>query len=162
MKLLLLSLTCAALTVSASAQIFRPQTARNVLIGGVAGAIIGEHNDHRAVEGAAIGAAAGYVWSLATEPRRECSSPVPVVCAPAREEQVVVVPARCAPPVRTVIVERPVVVRSCPPPPVVVYREVRGDRHGRHDRPAHVVRVVPADSCGPREYVAYDRPVYRR
>jgi len=84
MKTLLLSLACAAgLTVTAQAQIFRPQIANDVLIGGVAGAIIGENNHHHAAEGALIGAAAGYLWGEATTPPAQpaYAPPVPVVAS---------------------------------------------------------------------------------
>ena len=82
MKILLLSLICAAgLSATAQAQILRPQVANNVLLGGIAGAIIGENNNHHAAEGALIGAAAGYLWSAATTPPRQpaYAPPVPVV-----------------------------------------------------------------------------------
>ncbi|WP_404421052.1 hypothetical protein [Nibricoccus sp. IMCC34717] len=71
MKILLTSLVCVSglLATTASAQVLSERAARNVLIGGVAGAIIGENNNHRALEGALIGAAAGAVWTSATEPR---------------------------------------------------------------------------------------------
>jgi len=86
MKTLLLSLVCAAgLTATAQAQLFRPQIANDVLIGGVAGALIGENNHHRAAEGALIGAAAGYLWGVATNPPPPAyAPPVPVVvgCGP--------------------------------------------------------------------------------
>ncbi|MDX2186965.1 MAG: hypothetical protein SFV32_08535 [Opitutaceae bacterium] len=68
MKTVLTSLVClAGLLATADAQVLSERAARNVLIGGVAGAIIGENND-RALEGALIGAAAGAVWTAATEP----------------------------------------------------------------------------------------------
>jgi len=82
MKTFLLSLACAVgFTATAQAQLFRPQIANDVLIGGVAGALIGDHNHHRALEGAAIGAAAGYLWGVATTPREQpaYAPPVPVV-----------------------------------------------------------------------------------
>ena len=158
MKTLLLSVTCAALTtISAHAEIFRPDTARNMIIGGIAGAIIGDHNDH-AAEGAVIGAAAGYLFTAATDSRRGyCEPAVPVYCEPRRPARVVVVePPRCPPPVRrVVVVERPA-PRPCPPPPVVIYRDGR-----RYDSHSRVVYVAPADRCEPRERVIVERPYWR-
>jgi hypothetical protein len=81
MKTLILSVLCAAgLTATAGAQIFRPQIANDVLIGGVAGAIIGNNNHHRTAEGALIGAAAGYLWGVATTPPSQptYAPPVPI------------------------------------------------------------------------------------
>jgi hypothetical protein len=71
MKRLLTSLVCVSglLATAASAQVLSERASRNVLLGAVAGAIIGENNDHRALEGALIGATAGAVWTAATEPR---------------------------------------------------------------------------------------------
>ncbi|PTY07248.1 hypothetical protein DB347_08040 [Opitutaceae bacterium EW11] len=159
MKTLLLSLTCAALTTaSVHAQVFQPQTARNILIGSVAGAIIGENNHHQALEGAAIGAAAGYIWSAATQaPAREYAPPVPVTTT--CEPRVVYTEPACPPPVcveRPVVVVRPRVVVVAPPPaPVVIYREA--PRYHHRER---VVYVAPADGHGHREYY-YGRPVRR-
>ncbi len=126
MKTLLLSLIgIVGLTVSAQAEVLGPRTATNVLVGGVAGAIIGEHNNHHAAEGALIGATAGYLWSAATH------SP------------------------RTVVVERPAVVVAAPPtviyrqvpsrvvyvtPAPVYWESRRHDRHGRHGRHGHYCR----------------------
>jgi len=82
MKTLLLSLLCAAgLAGSAQAQIFRPQVANDMLIGGVAGAIIGNNNHHRTAEGALIGAAAGYLWGVATTPSAQPTYAPPVPAA---------------------------------------------------------------------------------
>lgn len=159
MKTLLLSLTCAALTAaSAHAQIFQPRTARNVLIGSVAGAIIGDNNHHQALEGAAIGAAAGYLWSAATEPSRSYAPPVPAssYCEPRYEERVVYTEPRCDTPVivqRPAVVVRPRVVVVAPPAPVVVVREA--PHHHHRER---VVYVAP-NECG-RVY-DYRRPVHR-
>jgi len=145
MKTLLLSLLASfSLAATAQAQILRPQTASNVLIGGVAGAIIGEHNNHHAAEGALIGATAGYLWSAATTPPSQPSY-APTVTE-YRSSAPVVVERPCghtAP--TTVIVERPVVVyRDAPqrviyvtPAPVYwgpYYQGDRGHGHGRHHR----------------------------
>jgi hypothetical protein len=81
MKTLILSILCAAgVTVTAQAQIFRPEIANDVLIGGIAGAIIGNNNHHRTAEGALIGATAGYLWGVATTPPSQpaYAPPVPV------------------------------------------------------------------------------------
>jgi hypothetical protein len=144
MKTLLLSLTCVTgLVASADAQVFQPQTARNILIGSIAGAIIGENND-KPLEGALIGAAAGGLWSAVTVPARDNRSyapPVPSapvyyqssqVCEPPRRV-VVVAPPRCAPAPRVVVVQRPIVVVDpyCPPP-----RRVVGHHH-HHQRSHH-------------------------
>lgn len=152
MKTTLLSLAFAALTLSASAQVFQPNTARNVLIGSIAGAVIGENND-RPVEGAVIGAAAGYAWSVATGADRDraYAPPVPVHY----RERVVVTPAPiCEPPRRrVVVVERPVIV--VPPPPRVI---VHSHRH--HPRRGHYHRVY--EDCRPPRRVVYEYPSYRR
>ena len=159
MKTLLLSLTCVTgLVASAGAQVLQPQTARNILIGSIAGAIIGENND-KPLEGALIGAAAGAVWSAATVPSsydRSYAPPVPQapvryetsyyepVCQPA-PQVVVVAPPRYDPP------RRVVVVNPCPPPrPVVVHshrhhhdhrsvnRHHAKHHHHHHDRVVYV------------------------
>lgn len=150
MKTLLLSLTCVTgLVASAQAQVFQPQTARNVLIGGVVGAIIGENNHHQALEGAAIGAAAGLLWSAATE--RDCTPsyapPVPVrqVCETPTRTVVVAAQPRCDQPTRTVVV--------CPPPPprrVVVVQQPAVIVRQPHCAPREVVVVQPRHSHHPR------------
>lgn len=167
MKTLLLSLTCVTgLVASAGAQVFQPQTARNILVGSIAGAIIGENND-KPLEGALIGAAAGALWSAATVPsdyNRSYAPPVPQapvvytsptcepVCEPA-PRVVVVAPAPCDPPRRTVIVQRPVVVVDpyCPPP-----RRVSNRYHHRRE----VVVCPPAPVCYPQGRVVYVEPSY--
>jgi hypothetical protein len=104
------------------------------LIGGVAGAMIGDANHHKALEGAAIGAAAGYVWNTLTQPAVSTPAYAPPVpqagCpAPAPTSTVVVT----APP-RVVYVDRPVYVER----PVVIERPV----YVRPER--RVIYVVPA------------------
>jgi hypothetical protein len=146
MKTLLLSLALAVATgATASAQNFESRAARNTIIGGVAGAIIGGHNDHP-VEGALIGAAAGYAITAATTPRHGYYES----CAPVRyEERVIIGRPACPPPRRTVVVTRPVVV--VPPPPVVVYREpIRRHRHVER------VVVVPDRDCRSDRRVVYE------
>lgn len=63
MKTLLLSLTLAAVGVSSvQAEIYRPSAVGpSTVLGAVAGALIGGHNNDRWAEGAIIGAAAGAV-----------------------------------------------------------------------------------------------------
>ncbi len=130
----LLSLACAAGLATAV-----PTYARNddalagLLLGGIAGAIIGEHNDHRAAEGAIIGATAGLLLSSIAN-SDDCDTYVsyrePAYCPPP-PPRVVVVPPRHHH--RDVIVVRP----PCPPrAPVVVVRP--GYRH--HHRDVVVVR----------------------
>lgn len=147
MKTLFLSLACAAgLGVSAQAQVFQPSTARDVLIGGIAGAIIGDNNHHHAAEGAAIGAVAGYVFNQLTQPgaclpaARTVVVQAPPVCRPV--ERVVVQRPICVSERRVVVVERPV----CQPPPRVVYVTPRVPVYHRADG-----------------YVAYkESPAYRQ
>ncbi|WP_138223075.1 glycine zipper domain-containing protein [Nibricoccus aquaticus] len=158
MKTLLLSLTCVTgLVASAGAQVFQPQTARNILVGSIAGAVIGENND-KPLEGALIGAAAGALWSAATVPSnydRSYAPPVPQapiyyetsqryepVCRPAPTRVVVVAPPRCDPPRRVVVVD------PCPPRRVVVHS------HGHH----HDRRTVVRHST--RHHYNNDRVVY--
>lgn len=175
MKTLMLSLTCVTgLVASAGAQVFQPQTARNILVGSVAGAIIGENNNHRALEGAAIGAAAGLLWSAATVPHRDegaydrrvrTSSHVqvyqPPVCEPPR---VVAVCPPYDPPRRVIVTHRPLIVErrviiSDPCPPRVVYRydhrDRRDDRH-HHGYSSRSTHRSHRDGSG------YDRPGYGR
>jgi hypothetical protein len=171
MNTLLLSLTCVTgLVASAGAQVFQPQTARSILVGSIAGAIIGENND-KPLEGALIGAAAGALWSAATAPSvgtRSYAPPVPQapvyyessyrepVCQPAPRRVVVVSPPRCEPPRRAVIVHRPVVVESyCPPS-----RRVVGRHHHHHRRDVGV--CAPAPVCPPRGRAVYAAPGYGR
>ncbi|MFT3781166.1 MAG: glycine zipper domain-containing protein [Nibricoccus sp.] len=143
MKTYILALLCAAgLTSAARAEIFRPTTAANVLVGGIAGALIGENNNHHAAEGALIGATAGYLWSKATEPSQPSyAPPVPqgTWTQPTWESY-------DAP--RTVVVQQPVVVQPCAP--TFVYRQA----------PRRVVYVAPAPVvyCGP----GYYSPRYHR
>ena len=161
MKTLLLSLTCVAgLVASAGAQVFQPQTARNILVGSIAGAIIGENND-KPLEGALIGAAAGVVWSAATVPsryeNRAYAPPVPSgpvyyessSCRRGSGRVVVVAPLRCEPPRRTVVVVDP-----CPPP-----RRVIVHSHGNHHHPRTVVVRQPAYYPS-RNRVVYVGPGY--
>lgn len=136
-KLLLSFALAAGLAATARAEVFGPETSRNVLLGGIVGAIIGENNHHEAVAGAAIGAAAGYIWSEATGADGQACRPAPAT--------------------RTVSVARPVepacepvevvrVARDCPPPVRVVYLP------GHHDRRhGHYERVIVRNGYGMRE-----------
>jgi hypothetical protein len=161
MKKLLLSLTCVTgLVASAGAQVFQPETARNILIGSIAGAIIGENND-KPLEGALIGAAAGGLWSAATVPAREHRSYAPPVPEAPRHRDhgyhrrerscdehqrvIIVTPSRCEPPPRRVVVIEP----ACPPT-----RRVDHYRRKHRDCDDRVV-VVP-----PRGRVVYVTPGY--
>lgn len=56
--LLVLAVVC---QVPVRAELFRPETVKGALIGGVAGAIIGHNNDRRGWEGAGYGMAAGAI-----------------------------------------------------------------------------------------------------
>ena len=167
MKTLLLSLTCVAgLVASADAQVFQPQTARNILVGSIAGAIIGENND-RPLEGALIGAAAGAAWSAVTVPSRYDnrayappvpSEPVYYESSSYRESGyrhgsgrvVVVAPPRCEPPRRTVVVVDP-----CPPPRRVVVHS-----HGNHYHHRRAVVVRQPSYYPSRNRVVYVGPGY--
>jgi hypothetical protein len=164
MKTLFLSLICAGLTATASAQIFQPATASNILIGGIAGAIIGDHNHHQALAGAAIGAAAGYVWSAATEPRvayYNGSQSVPVYYgagyyAPRATFVVGAQTAYCAP-VSGYYYGGPVYY-----PGRGFYRPATVVWYRNYDRSGRVFYSRPGDRGHPAEYRTYERPVYRR
>jgi hypothetical protein len=136
---LLLTLACAAgLTISAHAQVFGPETSRNVLLGGIVGAIIGDNNHHQAAAGAAIGATAGYIWSQATgSDQGECRP------APATRTVRVVETPPCREP------EAVVVQPACPPPTRVVYVQDRPHRHGHYER----VVYVRGNGCREVRYV---------
>jgi len=149
-RLLLLSLTCGAgLAVDARAQLFGPETSRNILLGGIAGAIIGNNSHHRAAEGALIGATAGYLWSAATVPQdRRGQASYSRRDYPSR--QVVVATDQCEP-AREVVVVRE---QSCPPPLRVVYVRRHRSHHERvvyvrpHARERVYVYDSPRDRCG--------------
>jgi len=127
----LITLACAAglaVAVPATANARNDAIARNVILGGVAGAIIGDHSNH-AAEGAAIGAVAGLLVSAITDDH--CDRPAIHHAAPP-----------CRPGTRVVVVTPPsrphhamVVVR----PPAnhdrhtVVVHPKYDDRHDRRD-----------------------------
>jgi uncharacterized protein YcfJ len=104
MKTLTLSLIALTLGVAqVKAQIFQPNIVNGAILGGVAGAIIGNNSGgHHAVEGAIIGTTAGAVIGsmIQPQPTMVYTQPAPVVYydSPAP----VVVEQRCAPEVVTV------------------------------------------------------------
>ena len=138
MKTLLLTLSLATAGVStAPAEIYRPSIVRETtVLGAVAGALIGGHNNDRWAEGAVIGAAAGALVGVAVDNSR------PVYRS--REIR--------APYYRTVVTPAPRVVYVDPYPRAVIVRRPvvyisndrshrhhhgRGHGHYRHDRRDH-------------------------
>lgn len=120
---LLLSFAVAAAgTGSAYAQDSRSNTvAGGAILGGIAGAFGGGHNNDRWAQGALIGAAAGALIGAAVEPlRRKFVRSTPAVCPPAAPVVYVEAP-RCPPPRQVVHVEAPLprVVYVRPAPRVV-------------------------------------------
>jgi uncharacterized protein YcfJ len=143
--------------VPAQAQLFRPSVVNGALLGGVAGAIIGNNSGSggHTGEGAAIGVVAGALLGAAVDNARQPGHRVPVPSAPVRrtvtsyyEE-----PAYCPPPAPTVVYVQPAVVYARPvytapvryvvvaqPRPVVVYQSYgysvpvyrTGNPHGWH------------------------------
>jgi hypothetical protein len=116
----------AAFTATAQAEIFRPNTARDLLLGAAAGAVIG-HQSGRTAEGAIIGATVGALVSEAVrEANRpsQCttyvqngvtySSPTVIADAPT---------VGYAPQERVVYVQQPTQVVYVPTPQVVYYSE---------------------------------------
>jgi hypothetical protein len=141
MKTLLLSLSLAVAGVSTSqAEIYRPSVVpQTTVLGAVAGALIGGHNNDRWAEGAIIGAAAGALVGVAVD----SSGPVylgreirPPSCPPVVTHGPRVVYVDPYP--RAVIVRRPVVYisndRSHRRHHHHDYGHHRRDRHDRHDR----------------------------
>lgn len=127
----LLPLACAAALAVAAPAHARDDAARNMILGGVAGAIIGEHNDHHAAEGALIGAAAGLLFTAITDDN-DRGHVVHYHSRPAYASH------------RPVVIARP----YCPPAPraVVVHP---APHHSRNvvvvrpaSRPAHRVAVI--------------------
>ena len=104
----LITLACAAglaVAVPATANARNDDVARNMILGGVAGAIIGDHNNH-AAEGAAIGAFAGLLVSAIDNDRcdRPAGHHATPPCRPAHRVVVVTPPPR---PHHTTVVVRP-------------------------------------------------------
>jgi hypothetical protein len=112
MKTLLLTLSLATAAVSTSqAEIYRPSIVRDTtVLGAVAGALIGGHNNDRWAEGAVIGAAAGAVLGTVVDQSR------PVVYQQREIRPVEVAP--CAP---VIVAPAPRVVYVNPAPARVVY-----------------------------------------
>lgn len=141
---MLLPLACAASLAVAVPAYARDDAGRNMIIGGIAGALIGENNHHHAAEGAVIGATAGLLLTaIADNNGHERRSEVYYDSAPACH--------------RDVVVSRP----YCPPAPrvVVVY-----PAHHRSGYSREVVVVRPAQRHAPREAVveSYGRREDRR
>jgi len=130
---------CAAgLAATAQAQILRPQIANDVLIGGIAGAIIGDNNHHHAAEGALIGAAAGYLWGAATAPQQPAYAPPVPVAAYYGPRAIVSAPCDYA--------------YATPAPAVVVYAPSVGYRYPVR----RIVYAAPAPVYwGPHYYYSY-------
>jgi len=143
MKTLLLTLSLATAAVSTSqAEIYRPSIVRDTtVLGAVAGALIGGHNNDHWAQGAVIGAAAGAVLGTVVDQSR------PVVYQEREIRPVVVAP--CAP---VIVAPAPRVVYVNPAPARVVYvapypRAVYATRpivyvsnsryHGRNDHRGH-------------------------
>lgn len=155
MKTLLVTLALAlAGATSASAQIYRPSVVRDTaVLGAVAGALIGGHNDDRWVQGAVIGAAAGAVVGTAIDHSR----PTRYGYSGGEIGAVAVVPnapviGSPAPAVVYVPSPAPRVVYVDPYPPVVVTRPIIhlstgwgsghrywGRSHGHHSHYRHHV-----------------------
>lgn len=149
MKKMLFTLSLAVAAVSTThAEIYRPSVVRNTtVVGAVAGALIGGHNNDRWAEGALIGAAAGALVGVAVDQSNPRGYGDPSCgVAPVREVQCAPV-VSCAPEVVYVpsYSPRPRVVYVQPAPRVIVTRPVvylsnghRGhhrdyDRHDRRD-----------------------------
>lgn len=146
---LVFSSVVALAAVPAQAQLFRPSVVNGALLGGVAGAIIGNNSGHggHTGEGAAIGAVAGALLGAAIDNSRQpgyavpvpapapvAYYPQPVYCEPSAPAVVYVEPAPVyVAPVRYVVMPqpRPVVVYQsygyAPPRPVVVGPGWAGD-----------------------------------
>lgn len=163
---LLLTLSLAAAGISsAHAQVFRPNAVANgAVIGGIAGAFIGGHNNDRWGEGAIIGAAAGALLGAVVDQPRQvvytqpviqpvavvqaaplaCATPPPVYVAaqPCAQPATQVVYVQPQP--RVVYVQQPTRVVYVPAParraPVVVVAAPTRHHHGR-DR--EIVYVAP-------------------
>jgi hypothetical protein len=135
MKTLLLTLSLATAALStAQAEIYRPSVVRETtVLGAVAGALIGGHNNDHWAQGALIGAAAGAVIGSVVDDSR------PRGYGYGGRAEVAYAPVATCAPAQVVYVPRPrvVYVQSCPPP--VVYRRPvvyvsRGYGYGDHRR----------------------------
>jgi hypothetical protein len=132
----LLPLACAASLAVAVPTHAGNDAGRNMIIGGIAGAIIGDHNDHHAAEGAFLGATAGLLLSAITNDNR-CDSRHEVYydSTPSYPTNVIVSRPYCPAPSRVVVVH---------PAPA-----------GHHSR--EVVVVHPAPRPAPRAFVSSSR-----
>jgi hypothetical protein len=125
MKTILATLSLALVSVSpARAEMFHPPATTGAILGAIAGAFVGGHNNNRWVEGAAIGAVAGALVGHAVTPPPVYQSvpvyqPTPVFQGGTvyAEAPVTYVPA----PQVVYVQPAPRVVYVPAPPPVVYY-----------------------------------------
>jgi len=152
MKTLILTLSLAAAGVStAHAQLYSPTVTRSAVLGGIAGAIIGGHNNDRWGEGAIIGAAAGALLGAALD--QPCDRAV-VACPPQ-----VVGPryvAACQP--APVVCATPTVIRVAPAPRVVYVNPRASYVAPCYVPRAPVVVVNPRGHHRGPQTVVYTRP----
>lgn len=142
MKSILLALSLAAVGAStATAQVYQPNVVNGSILGGIAGALIGGHNNDRWGEGALIGAAAGALIGSAIQPARPVvyqQNVVPVV------QTVPTAPVVAAAPVAGATTAPQVVYVQQPQPAQVVYVQ----------QPAQVV-YAPAPVYYPAPVVSF-------
>lgn len=115
MKTLLVTLSLAVAGAStASAQLYRPSVVRDTtVVGAVAGALIGGHNNDRWAEGAIIGAASGALVGAVIDQSR--SAP------PVQYRSAGIAPVAVVPNAPVIGEPAPTVVYVSPPAPQVVY-----------------------------------------
>ncbi len=158
---LLLSLAVAAAgTGSAHAQDSRPNAvAGGAILGGIAGAFVGGHNNDRWAQGAVIGAAAGaLIGAVVEQPRRTVVHSATVACPTPAPTVYVETPRRASPAAHVVYVEKPQArVVYVQPAPRVVYVAAQP---ARCDPPVVVVASQPRRYQG--RQVVYVEPSYRR
>jgi hypothetical protein len=136
-KSLLVVLALVAGAVSARADLVSPRVLQGAVLGGAAGAIIGNQNNHRTGQGAAIGALAGALIGSAVDQRQYRTTTRTVVYS---------TPPLCDD-VQTVVYEED----ACPPPPRVVYVVPRPRRVVVYSQPRYEERrceVVYVDQWG--------------
>jgi hypothetical protein len=101
-----LPLACAASLVVALPAQARDDLGRNVIIGGIAGAVIGENNHHHAAEGAVIGATAGLLLTAITDNGgHDRRSERHYYSAPTCRTEVIVSRPYCPPAPRMVVIQ---------------------------------------------------------
>lgn len=149
MKTLLVTLSVALIGAgTAKAEIYRPSVVRDTtVLGAVAGALIGGHNDDRWAQGALIGAAAGAVVGSVID---QSSRPV-------RYTQTTIAPVAVVPDAPVVGAVAPSVVYvTTPPPQQVVYVD-------SYPPPVIVSRPIIHFSAGwgPRYHWGHHRYVHR-